>query len=453
MAGLDRFGRAAGVTLFQPSRNSTAKPPGPPTMHHFAYRNGILHCEDVSLEAIARELGTPAYVYSDATLRRHYNVIADAFAGRDILVAYAIKANSNLGVIATLASMGAGADVVSGGELLKAMAGGVPAERIVFSGVAKSEDEMKLGLTHGIYQFNVESRPELHRLSRVASAMGKRAPIAFRVNPHVEAGGHAHISTGSAEHKFGIAWHEAEDLYEEAIGLPGIETVGVAVHIGSQIMRVASLRKAWDKVIALARKLRGRSFPISRVDFGGGLGVPYKDGEDPDSPVIYANQAREALNDLNVRLILEPGRLIAGNAGVLISRVEYVKERDGRTFVILDAGMNDLIRPALYGAHHEVLPVKTPELGSPRNAVDLVGPVCESTDRFAKDRPMPPLKEGDLVAFMTAGAYGATLSSQYNSRPLVAEALVRGDACVVVRRRPTFEEMTALERAPDWIAP
>jgi len=420
-------------------------------MHHFDYRNGVLHCEDVSLESVARELGTPAYVYSDATLRRHYNVLAEAFAGRDILIAYAVKANSNLGVIATLASMGAGADVVSGGELVKAMQAGVPANRIVFSGVAKTEDEMKLGLERGIYQFNVESRPELHRLSRIAGGMGKQAPIAFRVNPHVEAGGHAHISTGSAEHKFGVAWHEAEDLYEEAVSLPGIETVGVAVHIGSQIMRVPSLRQAWDKVIALAAKLRGRSFPISRVDFGGGLGVPYKDGEDPDSPAIYARQAREALGDLNVRLILEPGRLIAGNAGVLISRVEYVKERDGRTFVILDAGMNDLIRPALYGAHHEVLPVRTPELGSPRQAVDLVGPVCESTDRFAKDRPMPPLKEGDLVAFMTAGAYGATLSSQYNSRPLVAEALVRGDACAVVRRRPTFEDMIALERAPDWI--
>jgi diaminopimelate decarboxylase len=421
-------------------------------MHHFNYRNGVLHCEDVSLEAVARELGTPAYVYSDATLRRHYQVLAEAFADRKTLIAYAVKANSNIGVMATLGALGAGADTVSGGEMLRALEAGIPANRIVFSGVAKTEAEMRLGLEKGIFQFNVESLPELHRLSRVAQAMGKRAPIAFRVNPHVEAGGHAHISTGTPETKFGIAWHEAEAFYEEASRLPNIDPVGVAVHIGSQIMRVEPMRAAWEKVVTLARKLRDRGFNIQRVDFGGGLGVPYKDGEDPDSPMLYARQVREALGNLDVQLILEPGRLIAGNAGVLISRVEYIKERDGRTFVILDAGMNDLMRPALYAAHHEVLPVRTPEMGSTRRAVDLVGPICESTDRFAKDRPMAPLKEGDLVAFMTAGAYGATLSSQYNSRPLVAEALVKGDACVVVRRRPTFEEMIALERAPDWIA-
>jgi diaminopimelate decarboxylase len=420
-------------------------------MNHFAYRDGVLHCENVSLEAIARELGTPAYVYSDATLRRHYGVLAEAFAGRNVLIAYAVKANSNLGVIATLASLGAGADVVSGGELMKAMEAGVPANRIVFSGVAKTAAEMKIGLERGIHQFNVESLPELHRLSKVAQEMGKRAPLAFRVNPHVEAGGHAHISTGSAEHKFGIAWHEADAFYDEARTLPGIDPVGIAVHIGSQIMRAEQFREAWEKVITLTRRLRDRGFAISRVDFGGGLGVPYRDGEDPDSPAIYAEQARKVLGKLDVQLIFEPGRLIAGNAGVLISKVEYIKERDGRTFVILDAGMNDLLRPALYGAHHEVLPVRSPALGAPRGPVDLVGPICESTDRFAKDRSMPPLKEGDLVAFMTAGAYGATLSSQYNSRPLVAEALVRGDACVVVRRRPSFDEMIALERAPDWI--
>jgi len=421
-------------------------------MNHFGYRNGVLHCEDVSLEAIARELGTPAYVYSDATLRRHYGVLSEAFAGRDVLIAYAVKANSNIGVIATLAEVGAGADVVSGGEMMKAMAAGVPAGRIVFSGVGKTREDMRLGLERGIFQFNVESMAELHRLSAVAQEMGRSAPVAFRVNPHVEAGGHAHISTGTPETKFGIAWHEADQFYAAASRLPNIEPVGIAVHIGSQIMRIDPLRAAWEKVIGLARRLRERGFAISRVDFGGGLGVPYKDSEEPDSPALYARHAREVLGNLDVRLIVEPGRLIAGNAGVLISRVEYVKERDGRTFVILDAGMNDLMRPALYGAHHEVLPVRTPAMGAPRRAVDLVGPICESTDRFAKDRPMPPLGEGDLVAFMTAGAYGATLSSQYNSRPLVAEALVRGDACAVVRRRPTFEEMIALERAPDWIA-
>lgn len=421
-------------------------------MHHFAYRNGVLHCEDVSLEAIARELGTPAYVYSDATLRRHYQVLADAFTGRNTLIAYAVKANSNIGVLATLGSVGAGADTVSGGEILRALEAGIPANRIIFSGVAKTADEMRLGLEKGIFQFNVESMPELHRLSRVAQEMGKRAPIGFRVNPHVEAGGHAHISTGTPETKFGIAWHEADAFFDEASRLPNIDPVGVAVHIGSQIMRVEPMREAWEKVVSLVRRLRERGFAISRVDFGGGLGVPYKDGDSPDSPTLYARQAREVLGNLDCQLIIEPGRLIAGNAGVLISRVEYIKERDGRTFVVLDAGMNDLMRPALYAAHHEVLPVRTPELGSSRRAVDLVGPICESTDRFAKDRPMPPLKEGDLVAFMTAGAYGATLSSQYNTRPLVPETMVRGDACVVVRRRPTFEEMIALERAPDWIS-
>jgi diaminopimelate decarboxylase len=421
-------------------------------MHHFTYRNGVLHCEDVSLEQVAHELGTPVYVYSDATLRRHYQVLTDAFTGRDLLIAFAVKANSNLGVLASLASLGAGADVVSGGELQRALAAGIPASRIVFSGVGKSEAEMQLGLARGIFQFNVESLPELHRLSRVASEMGRRAPIAFRVNPHVEAGGHAHISTGTPDTKFGIAWHEADAFYAEANRLPNIDPVGIAVHIGSQILRVEPLREAWEKIVALARRLRERGLAISRVDFGGGLGVPYRDEDDPDSPAAYARQAREALGDLDVQLILEPGRLIAGNAGVLISRVEYIKERDGRTFVVLDAGMNDLLRPALYGAHHEVLPVRAAETGDKAAPVDLVGPICESTDRFARDRPMPPLREGDLVAFMTAGAYGATLSSQYNSRPLVAEALVRGDACAVVRRRPTFDEMIALERAPDWIA-
>lgn len=269
-------------------------------MNHFAYRNGVLHCENVSLEAIARELGTPAYVYSDATLRRHYGVLAEAFAGRNVLIAYAVKANSNLGVIATLASLGAGADVVSGGELMKAMEAGVPANRIVFSGVAKTAAEMKIGLERGIHQFNVESLPELHRLSKVAQEMGKRAPIAFRVNPHVEAGGHAHISTGSAEHKFGIAWHEADAFYDEARTLPGIDPVGIAVHIGSQIMRAEQFREAWEKVITLTRRLRDRGFAISRVDFGGGLGVPYRDGEDPDSPAIYAEQARKVLGKLDV---------------------------------------------------------------------------------------------------------------------------------------------------------
>jgi diaminopimelate decarboxylase len=422
-------------------------------MRHFSYRSGTLHCEDVPLDVIARELGTPTYVYSDATLRRHYQVLNAAFGEQRKLIAFAVKANPNLGVLATLASLGAGADVVSGGELKRALKAGIPANRIVFSGVGKSEDDIRLALRQRIYQFNVESLPELHRLSRLASDMGETATMAFRVNPHVEAGGHAHISTGSAEHKFGIAWHEAERFYHEAAALPGLTAAGVAVHIGSQIMRTAPFREAWDKVVALARRLRADGFPITRLDFGGGLGVPYSHDDAPDPPDAYARSAREAIAGLDdIELIIEPGRLIAGNAGVLLARVEYVKERDGRTFVVLDAGMNDLMRPALYGAFHDIQPVRTPPVGAVRKVVDVVGPVCESTDRFAKDRLLPPLAEGDLVAFMTAGAYGASLSSEYNSRPAVAEALVRGDACAVVRRRPTFDEMTALERAPDWVA-
>jgi diaminopimelate decarboxylase len=421
-------------------------------MHHFAYRDGVLHAEGVSLEIIAAEAGTPVYVYSDATLTRHFHVLADAFKGRDLLVAYAVKSNSNTAVLKTLVREGAGADVVSAGEMVKAHRAGVAPDRIVFSGVGKTSADISLGLDLGIHQFNVESVQELERISAIAADKGVRAPIAFRVNPHVEAGGHAHISTGSAEHKFGVAWHEAERLYSHARSLPAIDPVGVAVHIGSQIMRIDPLREAWTKVVGLARRLREDGFAISRVDFGGGLGVPYQDAEEPDSPTLYAHAAREVLGSLDVQLILEPGRLITGNAGILLSRVEYVKERDGRIFVILDAGMNDLMRPALYSAHHEILPVRTPDVGAPRRAVDVVGPVCESTDRFAKNRALPPLKSGDLVAFLTAGAYGAALASQYNERPLVAEAMVRGDAWAVVRRRPSFEEMAAFDITPDWMA-
>ncbi len=420
-------------------------------MHHFTYKDGTLHCEDVSLEVIAAEAGTPVYVYSDATLRRHYNVLAEAFTDTDCLIAYAVKANSNLGVIATLAELGAGADTVSGGEILKAMRAGVPASKIIFSGVGKSEAEIRLALENGIHQLNVESLPELERISRIAVGMNKRAPVALRVNPHVEAGGHAHISTGSAEHKFGIAWHEAESLFTKAAELPGVDPVGIAVHIGSQIMSLEPLVAAWTRIADLARKLRTDGINITRLDFGGGLGVPYQPGDEPETPAHYAAAARRVLGDLDVQLILEPGRLIAANAGVLISRVEYVKERDGRTFVILDAAMNDLMRPALYDAHHEITPIRLPEDANTRISVDFVGPVCESTDRFAKDRPATPLREGDLVAFMTAGAYSAVLASQYNSRPLVAETIVRGDAWETVRMRPDFEAMIALERTPQWI--
>ncbi|MEM6627342.1 MAG: diaminopimelate decarboxylase [Pseudomonadota bacterium] len=418
-------------------------------MHHFDYRGGRLHCEDVALDDIADAVGTPVYVYSTATLTRHHGVLADAFKDMSCLIAYSVKANGNLGVVATLAQLGAGADVVSGGELKKAMRAGVPASKIVFSGVAKSKDDIRHALDVGIHQFNVESVPELHRISAIAEDMNVSAPIAFRVNPHVAAGGHANISTGKAEDKFGVAWHEAEALYARAAALLNIEIVGVDVHIGSQITDIAPMREAFEKVVGLVKSLRAAGHNIARIDLGGGLGIPYSDGENPDTPADYADMIRDVLGELDVEVILEPGRMIAGNAGVMVSEVEYVKERDGRTFVILDAGMNDLMRPALYSAHHDIRPLA--QNGSDRAPVDVVGPICESTDRFAKARDLPDLPEGARVAFMSAGAYGAVMSSQYNVRPLTPEVLVSGDKFEIVRKRPSFEDMIALERTPDWL--
>ncbi|MEM8921467.1 MAG: diaminopimelate decarboxylase, partial [Pseudomonadota bacterium] len=376
-------------------------------------------------------------------------VLADAFKDMSCLIAYSVKANGNLGVVATLAQLGAGADVVSGGELKKAMRAGVPASKIVFSGVAKSKDDIRHAIDVGIHQFNVESVPELHRISAIAEDMNVSAPIAFRVNPHVAAGGHANISTGKAEDKFGVAWHEAEALYARAAALPNIEIVGVDVHIGSQITDIAPMREAFEKVVGLVKSLRAAGHNIARIDLGGGLGIPYSEGENPDTPAAYADMIRDVLGDLDVEVILEPGRMIAGNAGVMVSEVEYVKERDGRTFVILDAGMNDLMRPALYSAHHDIRPLA--QNGSDRAPVDVVGPICESTDRFAKARDLPDLPEGARVAFMSAGAYGAVMSSQYNVRPLTPEVLVSGDKFEIVRKRPSFEDMIALERTPDWL--
>lgn len=419
-------------------------------MHHFEYRGDILHCEGVAIPDLVEAFGTPLYVYSSATLTRHYSVLADAFAGQPCLIAYSVKANGNLGVLATLASLGAGADVVSAGEMMRALKVGIPARRIVFSGVGKSVSEINAALDAGIHQFNVESIPEMRRLSALAEAKGLRAPLALRVNPHVEAGGHANISTGAAEHKFGIAWHEAMDIYREAMMLPGIEVVGVDVHIGSQITNLEPMRKAFGKVVGLVRDLRSSGIPISRIDLGGGLGIPYSDHDAPASPADYADMVRDVLGDLDVQVILEPGRMIAGNAGIFVSRVEYVKERDGRRFAILDAGMNDLMRPALYQAVHQLKPVVR-SADREDTLYDLVGPICESTDRFAKDYPVAELREGDLVAFMSAGAYGAVMSNQYNSRPLCAEVLVKGDGFALVRKAPTFEEMLANERVPEWI--
>lgn len=421
-------------------------------MHHFTYRNGVLHAEDVSLPALAQIVGTPFYCYSAATLRRHYKVFADAFAWNGALVAYSVKSNSNLAVVSLLAKLGAGADVVSGGELYRALKAGVPADKIVYSGVGKTRAEMAAALDARIFQFNVESAPELEALNEVAASKGARAPVAVRVNPDVAAGGHAKISTGAKETKFGVPWESAEAIYARAHALPHIEVVGVDVHIGSQITELAPFEAAFRKVADLVRTLRASDCNIERLDLGGGLGVPYDAdaGKAPPAPADYAAMIRPIAEPLGVRLVFEPGRMIVGNAGVLVSRVIHVKDGAEKRFLILDAAMNDLMRPALYDAHHEIVPVAEPAANAARSPYDVVGPVCETGDLFARARALPPLADGDLAAFMTAGAYGASLSSEYNTRPLAPEVLVDGARHAVIRRRPTFEEMTARETIPDW---
>lgn len=420
-------------------------------MHHFNYSGGRLQCEGVDLDTVASAVGTPCYVYSSATLRRHAQVVADAFSGQRVLIAYSVKANGNLAVLATLAAKGCGADVVSGGELLRARKAGIPASKIVFSGVGKTAAEMKLALEQGIHQFNVESAGELRLLSEMATKLGREAPIALRVNPDVAAGGHPNISTGKSGDKFGVPWGEAEALYAEASRLPGIRAVGVDVHIGSQIGDLAPMRAAFEKVVALALRLRGQGHAIGRIDVGGGLGIPYKEGDAPAPPSAYAAMISEVTAGHGFDLILEPGRMIAGNAGVLLTTALYEKQAPDRTFLIIDAGMNDLIRPALYGAHHDIVPLAEPKAGHPVKAYDVVGPICESTDKFASGRSLPEVKPGDRLAFMSAGAYGAVLSSAYNARPLVPEVLVDGDRYEIVRRRPSFEELVALEQVPEWL--
>ncbi|PQA87946.1 diaminopimelate decarboxylase [Hyphococcus luteus] len=420
-------------------------------MHHFEHRNGRLYAEDVDVAALAGEIGTPFYVYSEATLRRHVRVFATAFAGADPLVAFSVKANSNLAVLKILASEGAGADVVSAGELMRALKAGIAPENIVFSGVGKTGEEMKAALDAGIYQFNVESAPELEALNDVALALGKRAPMAMRVNPDVAAGGHDKISTGRKEDKFGVAWDDARALYAHARGLDGIEVVGVDFHIGSQISDLAPFEAAFTKAAGLIADLRADGCTIDRLDVGGGLGIPYGDKTPPPHPDDYAGLIKKLTAPLDVRLIFEPGRMIAGNAGILVTQAIYVKEGEARTFLIVDAAMNDLIRPALYDAHHEIQPVLLKE-NAPEKLYDVVGPVCESSDFFAKQRALPEFRAGDYAAIMSAGAYGAVQASQYNTRPLVPEVMVNGDKHAVIRRRPTFEEMLALETTPDWLS-
>jgi diaminopimelate decarboxylase len=420
-------------------------------MNHFEYRAGSLHAEDVSLADIAEAVGTPFYCYSTATLERHFRVFAEAFADVPATVLYSLKANGNLAVVRTFAALGAGADVVSGGELRRALAAGIPADRIVFSGVGKTRDEMALGLTAGILQFNVESLPEIDRLNATAAALDVRAAVALRINPDVDARTHEKITTGMRHNKFGIDLHQAAEAAARVAALPALDLVGLAVHIGSQLTDLDPFEAAFGRMAELTRAMRAEGHAIARLDVGGGLGIRYET-ETPPLPDAYATVVKRATAGLDCHLLLEPGRMIVGNAGVMVTRAQYVKQAGERRFVIVDAAMNDLIRPALYGAFHVIEPVNEPAPGFVAMTVDVAGPVCESTDMFAKDRALPPIAEGDLLAFRSAGAYGAVMASSYNARPLIPEVLVNGAAFAVVRRRPNFDESIALEDLPDWLA-
>ena len=430
-------------------------------MDHFQDRPGPtgvpeLWCEDVRLTEIAGAVGTPVYVYSTATLARHFTVFREALQtampGRRLLVAYAVKANSNVAVIRTLARLGAGADTVSEGEIRRALAAGVPPERIVFSGVGKTDAELAFAIDQGVCEINVEAEAELERLATIAEAKGARPAIAIRVNPDVGAGGHAKISTGKAGSKFGVSFSEARRLYARAAASPFLRPVGVACHIGSQITDLPPLEAAFRRMRSLVEELRADGLTVERLDLGGGLGVPYFDApEAPPLPSIYASMVARVLDGLDIDLAFEPGRLIVANAGVLVSTAIHVHRRaEGRRFLVVDAAMNDLLRPTLYEAYHGIRPVRSGN-GAPEEATDVVGPVCETGDTFARDRLLPPMAAGDLVAFLSAGAYGASMSSEYNSRPLVPEVLVSGGRFSVIRRRPTFEDMLAREPLPDWL--
>jgi diaminopimelate decarboxylase len=420
-------------------------------MNHFTYIDGVLNAEQVDLNELARKVGTPFYCYCSATLRHHYRVFADSFP-RGTLIAYSVKANGNLGVLKTLARQGAGADVVSGGELRRALKAEIPANKIVFSGVGKTRVEMKLALEAGILQFNVESEPELVALSEVAREGNYIASVALRVNPDVDAKTHAKITTGTAETKFGIAWSQVRQTYKMAAGLRNILVTGIDVHIGSQITDLAPFEEAFTKVAELTGQLRADGHAISRLDLGGGLGVPYETSNTPPpDPAAYGAMATRITKDLGVQLILEPGRLIAANAGVLVSRVIYIKKGENRTFAIIDAGMNDLIRPALYDSHHDIVRVHEANVLDGRARYDVVGPICETSDTFAADREMPALRAGDLVAIKSAGAYGAVMSSAYNARPPAPEVLVRGDLWSLVRPRLDDDALFGSERIPDWL--
>jgi len=421
-------------------------------MNHFEYRDGALYAEDVAIADIAAAVGTPFYCYSTATLVRHFRVFRDALAGMDTLICYAMKANSNQAVLKTLLAEGAGMDVVSEGELRRALAAGCPPEKIVFSGVAKTAREIALALDTGILCFNVESEPELERISEIATAKGATATISLRINPDVDAKTHAKITTGKAENKFGIPYVRAREVYARAATLPGIKVAGVDMHIGSQITDMGPYDEAYGLLADLVRDLRADGHVIDHVDGGGGLGIPYHLGEEaPPDPTVYAAIVRKRLGNLGGRILFEPGRMIVGNAGILVSEVVYVKEGAAKTFVIVDAGMNDLIRPTLYEAHHDVQPVAEPKPGAREIFADVVGGVCETGDFLALDRTMATVEPGDLIAVMTAGAYGAVQGSSYNTRPLAAEVLVNGREFAVIRPRQTYEDLIGMDKLPPWL--
>ncbi|MGO4664732.1 diaminopimelate decarboxylase [Bosea sp. 2RAB26] len=430
-------------------------------MHHFAYRDGALFAEDVDLRRIAAEVGTPVYVYSSATIERHYRLFESAMRGIDPAgpaphVFYAVKANGNLGVLKTLAALGAGADTVSEGEVRKALAAGFAPEKIVFSGVGKSESELAFAVGAGIFQINIESESELDLLSKVAARLGKRQEAVFRVNPDVGAGGHAKITTGSAANKFGVSFEEASRLYARAANMPGVRMMGLAVHIGSQIRETEAFEAAYAKMVGLVGSLRAEGHRVDRLDLGGGLGIPYEIPKDFDhGPSLiqdYAAMVGRVTKGLDVELGFEPGRLIVGNAGILLTQVLHLNSRPTKQFLVVDAAMNDLLRPAMYEAYHEIWPVAEPAAEMRKLAYDVVGPICESGDTFTTDRLLPELKQHDLIAFMTAGAYGASMSSTYNQRPLVAEVLVKGAEFAVTRPRQSYEDLIGTDRAPPWLA-
>ncbi len=426
-------------------------------MHHFTYRDGRLHAEEVDVTTLADAVGTPFYCYSTATLERHYNLFAKAVGAPKSRVFFAMKANSNLAVLQTLARLGAGADTVSEGEIRKAMAAGIPADAIVFSGVGKADQELAHAVDVGLHQVNIETEGELHALSRIAAAKGRRQDAVFRINPDIGAGGHAKITTGSDANKFGISLSEAERLYTVAANLPGIRMMGLAVHIGSQIRVLDELQAAFTRLRALAERLGGQGHRVERLDLGGGLGIPYEMEEavdhGPDLIHAYAEMVTRTFAGLDVELAFEPGRLIVGNAGILVTRALTLNPRAAKTILVVDAAMNDLIRPAMYDAFHDIWPVVVPAQGAGTQLYDVVGPICESGDTFATGRTLPETQPGDLVALMTAGAYGAVMSSTYNSRLLVPEVMVRGAEWAVVRPRPSFEDLIGLDRVPAWLAP